>query len=121
MVVVELHGSALITAILGPVVGICPRRSGSDEETGSGNLAIVVGNRMVTMMVHGQPADNRIEIIGESDVRCLPGRSANQKAGVSASIGPHISALPIQYLHARLIDADWHVGSSGRGREVQRM
>ncbi len=76
---------------------------------------------MVAVVVDSQSSGDRIEVIGEGDVGCLSGRSANREAGVSASVGPHVCAGAIQDLHACLIDTDRHVRGGGGGREEQRM
>src|SRR4029077_11745667 len=87
MVVIKLQPSTYIAAALGPFVGISPSCTRLDEEFCSGDLAIVRRSRMISMMVHGQRSGDRVEIVGESDVSNLPGRSADRETRICSSVG----------------------------------
>src|SRR6266542_174403 len=104
MIVVKLHLSALIATIHKAIVCIGPRSSRRDEQIVW--LTIALRRRMVAVVMHSHSSSGWVEVVSEGDVSRLPGRSANRQAGVCPAVGPHVCAGPVQYLHARLIDAD---------------
>src|SRR6266545_2335730 len=104
MIVIKLHFPALIATIYKAVVRIGPRFSRRDEQIV--RLTVALRRGMVAVVMHSHSSSGWVEVIRKGDVSRLPGRSPNSESGVCPAVRPHVCAWPVQYLHARLIDAD---------------
>src|SRR5207244_2493803 len=93
---------SLVSALLQAIVEIGARASGRDKKAVW--LAIVLRRRVVAVVMHSQLACRRVEVVREGNISHLPGRSANCYTRVCSTIGPHVSAWPIQYLDTGLVN-----------------
>src|SRR3954451_2120769 len=105
MLVIPLHRSTLILAVLDPFEGVGPALARLEKELGAGDLAIIFRSGMVPVMMHGFSADQGREIIRKGDASNLRGRSAHHQARVSSAVSPHVGAGSIQDRYARFSDA----------------
>src|SRR5207248_5579159 len=99
---VKLRLTSLVSALLQAIVEIGARASGRDKKAVW--LAIVLRRRVVAVVMHSQLACRRVEVVREGNISHLPGRSANCYTRVCPTIGPHVSAWPIEYLDTGLVN-----------------